>query len=71
MTPTPEGLKPLAARLPRLGFGAAPIGNLYAPVSDGQAFEAVAEALAARPRQREADFILWNVYCRADQRSGE
>lgn len=47
MTPTSDGLKPLAARLPRLGFGAAPIGNLYAPVSDGQAFEAVAEALAA------------------------
>lgn len=37
----------LVARLPRLGFGAAPIGNLYAPLSDAQALEAVAAAIAA------------------------
>ena len=34
-------------RLSRLGFGAAPIGNLYQPLSDEQAFEAVAAAIAA------------------------
>ncbi len=37
----------LIARLPRLGFGAAPIGNLYQPVSDAQAGAAVAAALDA------------------------
>ena len=40
----------VVARLPRLGFGAAPIGNLYAPLSDEQAFAAVAAAFDAGVR---------------------
>ncbi|HSC68486.1 MAG TPA: aldo/keto reductase [Cellvibrio sp.] len=39
------GSSPLAISL--LGFGAAPIGNLYQPLSDNQATEAVNTALAA------------------------
>lgn len=34
-------------RMPRLGFGAAPIGNLYQAMSDAMAFETVDSALAA------------------------
>ncbi|KSB90363.1 pyridoxal 4-dehydrogenase [Caulobacter vibrioides] len=35
------------ARLPRLGFGGAAVGNLYAPVSDAQARAVIDAALAA------------------------
>ncbi|WP_249138117.1 aldo/keto reductase [Phenylobacterium montanum] len=40
-----QGERPLPS-FPRLGFGAGPIGNLYAPISDAQAFETVSAALA-------------------------
>ncbi|HEX7759861.1 MAG TPA: aldo/keto reductase, partial [Caulobacteraceae bacterium] len=42
-----EASNPVVSRLSRLGFGAAPIGNLYKPLTDDQAFEAVAAAIAA------------------------
>lgn len=35
--------------LPRLGLGAAPLGNLYAPVSDAEAAELLAAASASTP----------------------
>ncbi|WP_111640292.1 aldo/keto reductase [Marinimicrobium alkaliphilum] len=38
---------PLLARLPALGFGAAPVGNLYRALSDGEATAAIEAAVAA------------------------
>lgn len=44
-------MTPRRPDLPRLGFGAGPLGNLYAPVTDDTARAAIDAALAA-PEQR-------------------
>lgn len=47
MAPAPRPIGRTALRVPEIGFGAAPLGNLYRPLSDEQASLTLAAALKA------------------------